>query len=470
MFRISFFSYLFYALVFGIFIFRIHTPTLTLDRDNFVANQILHAQNDKGEIDQVVLLEDGLLALQARMDLFRQAKHTIDLAYHTIHEGDAADLFFHLLFEAAERGVQVNLLLDGMFHNLRGNLKKVYYALVDHPNIELKFYEPFNLLKPWTWQNRLHDKIMIVDGTYAVIGGRNIGDKYFFSESSKNYVHDRDLLMIGDASTAKSVLYDLDSYFETLWNHLYTKVAKDNISKRKSNLGKEKMRNLQQTFEQKQKTSNFVFRPMAEWCKEAIPVSQIEFIHNPIERLNKEPWILMEINELLGCAKKDIYIESPYVIPTRRMESFLSDLSIPSHNVTVLTNSLLSTPNPLAFSGYLRNVEEMIERGLNIIEYIHETPIHSKTFVIDDDITIIGSFNLDARSSFLSTESMVIVKDETFAQTVKENIEYRIKNSEEFGKKTKNQSFSIVAKKIFLKLLSQVTRFYQHLLSIWNMI
>ncbi len=53
-------------------------------------------------------------------------------------------IFLGSILEAADRGVEVRILLDGIFHNLKGELKDTIYAFSNHPNIQLKFYEPFN--------------------------------------------------------------------------------------------------------------------------------------------------------------------------------------------------------------------------------------------------------------------------------------------------------------------------------------
>ncbi|WP_139364936.1 phospholipase D-like domain-containing protein [Sutcliffiella halmapala] len=59
------------------------------------------------------------------MDLIDNAEERIDITYHSIQDGVAASLFFTSLLEAACRGVQVRVILDGMFHHVRGALKIV---------------------------------------------------------------------------------------------------------------------------------------------------------------------------------------------------------------------------------------------------------------------------------------------------------------------------------------------------------
>lgn len=78
----------------------------------------------------------------------------MDIAYFSIESGDTPNLFFGSLIAAADRGVEVNLLLDGIYHGLNRELKSIIYTFIAHPNMNLKFYEPLNLLMPWTINNR----------------------------------------------------------------------------------------------------------------------------------------------------------------------------------------------------------------------------------------------------------------------------------------------------------------------------
>lgn len=82
------------------------------------------------------------------------------------------------LYDAAERGVQVEVLIDGFsFFSLKSG-KEYFKALGSLPNAAIKIYNPVNLLKPTKLMARLHDKYLIVDDTAYIVGGRNTYD-YF---------------------------------------------------------------------------------------------------------------------------------------------------------------------------------------------------------------------------------------------------------------------------------------------------
>lgn len=130
--------------------------------------------DDKLGPDKVVILEERLNSAIARINLVENANSSIKIAYYAVHDGLASDIFYGSILKAANREVKVELLLDGMFHNLKGIEKRTLYALINHPNIKVRFYEPLNLLKPWTLNNRLHDKFIIVDETYVLLGDETL--------------------------------------------------------------------------------------------------------------------------------------------------------------------------------------------------------------------------------------------------------------------------------------------------------
>lgn len=75
---------------------------------------------------------------------------------------------------------------------------------------------------------------------------------------------------------------------------------------------------------------------------------------HPVERFNKEPWCWYELTNLMGSARKSIFIQSPYIIPTKDMLKYIGSINIPGNNIDVLTNSIASTPNAMAYSGHIR--------------------------------------------------------------------------------------------------------------------
>ncbi|OPW97629.1 phospholipase D-like domain-containing protein [Bacillus altitudinis] len=423
--------------------------------------------DDQG-INQVMLLDDGFESGQVRVQMIREAKKNIRLSYYSIQKGKTAEWVLGALMEAADRGVKVQLLLDGICHSLRGPLKHLRYAVANHPNMAIRFYEPFRLFKPWTWHNRLHDKLLLADGRVAVMGGRNIGDKYFADQPPKDFAYDRDVLLY-NAKKGK-VLDEMEQYFVYLWNHDFTKRTKDVFSKAKAKKGKKLRKQLLRSYQEAIRTKEPFVTSTYDWAKDAIRAKQIAFFTNPVERLNKRPLVLKKLNDLAQRSKRSVLIQTPYVIPTRPMKDGLTPL--PNDiQTTIVTNSLTATPNPLAFAGYLSTKKELMKTGVHLYEYQGPYSIHAKSMVIDDNLSIIGTYNLDARSSFLNTESILVIDSAPFALSLTEAIELKIaysvlvaKDRTEYKASDYGQKKKPFMKRLLLTGLSTITVLWRRLI------
>ena len=130
------------------------------------------------------IVETNKGALDTRLAMFRDAKKSIIISTFDIREGKSTDDIFAALIDAADRGVKVQILVDGLYGMLHMNGKTIFQAAGSHPNIEIRFYNEPNFLKPWTINGRLHDKYVIADGSLLLMGGRNMFD-YFIGDDSR---------------------------------------------------------------------------------------------------------------------------------------------------------------------------------------------------------------------------------------------------------------------------------------------
>ena len=231
--RKAFRYYLVYVLIFAVLIFAFHEPR---KKNNISLDQ--GSEVEGFNRDRVVLIESGEDAALTRLNLIENAKKSIDISYYSFTDGISTKIILSSIVDAADRGVDVRILLDGIFNNLKGDLRNTIYGFELHPNIELKFYQPLRLVSPLSWNNRLHDKIIIVDESLALIGGRNIGDRYFREEKMKDaFVKDRDVLILKDPDHSSSVIGDMRDYYEKIWNHEYSKAPIKNLSSRQRDKG-----------------------------------------------------------------------------------------------------------------------------------------------------------------------------------------------------------------------------------------
>ena len=196
-----------YVLVSGILIFYVIKPEPAKNVD------LQFNQTD----ERVTLIDRPADAWQSRVDLIKSAQETLDISYYAFHGGESVEVFAGLVLDAADRGVNVRFLLDGLANGLM-SFPEIYQLLASHPNIEFYFYEPLNLLKPWTWQNRMHDKIIIADNQVAMMGGRNIGDKYF-TDNVPSLSIDRDVMLFkGDQAKDTDLIAQIANHYQNLLN------------------------------------------------------------------------------------------------------------------------------------------------------------------------------------------------------------------------------------------------------------
>src|SRR5438045_6189067 len=130
----------------------------------------------------IYALGDGRDAFAARVLLARAAERSLDVQYYILRADTTGGLFCEALWQAAERGVRVRLLLDD--NSTRG-LDDALAALDAHPNIEVRLFNPYanrafrlaELATDFSRLNRrMHNKYFTADGQVTIVGGRNIGD------------------------------------------------------------------------------------------------------------------------------------------------------------------------------------------------------------------------------------------------------------------------------------------------------
>ena len=300
------------------------------------------------------------------------------------------------ILKKADQGVKVRILLDGMVGSLGGELKNLVPIFNDHENIEFKYYDPISLLSPKSFNNRLHDKFIIVDGRQYLIGGRNIGDRYL----SKNYninrqVNDRDILVFKDKLGEESSVEEVEDYFLRLWNSKYTRRKNVYVSRSKS--ARIRQESLEKYEEEMKANLDLQSRPKV--LDKSFKTNKVSLVSNPITRGNKYPLVLKTMARL-ASESQDVKVQSPYILPTKMMKKFVKKDIIDYNNMAIYTNSIYSSPNLFAMSGYIKGKKSVVDSGLKLYEYQGPGSIHGKSYVYDGELSAVGSFNMDNRSSF----------------------------------------------------------------------
>jgi len=142
---------------------------------------------------------------------------------------------------------------------------------------------------------------------------------------------------------------------------------------------------------------------------------------------------------LLLTAKESILIQSPYLVMPDGGIELMAELVNKGVEVRISTNSLASTDNLMAFSGYYKQRDDLIAAGVEIFEFQPDAAIrrqlvqreermdatfamHAKSLVVDKQIIYIGTFNLDPRSANLNTEVGVLVDNAVLGEQLANSI------------------------------------------------
>jgi len=403
----------------------------------------------------VFALEEGDISMIGRAWLSEAAEKTIDIQYFIFSADNIGLIAIDYLIRAADRGVKVRMIVDDVMVEADAD---ELLALDAHPNLSIKIYNPtanigknlpgklYTLATDFTGFNqRMHNKTFIVDGKVVITGGRNIADEYFDYDHDYNF-RDRDVLLIGKASSSVqhsfNLFWDSDlsvpvaSIIKVDDAELNTAVKYEYLHQYACNPDnfwpqvREKIKMVPVAFQKIQDSGDLV------WVDSVSFVSDSPGKNNGDEGLKGGGASTDALISLIKNAKRSISIQSPYLVTTELSQQLFNEAVKRGVEVKILTNSLSSTDNLEAFNGYQRERKALLNTGINIYEFkpdaairykimtgalqkeMNFTPtfgLHAKSMVIDQEIAVIGTFNLDPRSANLNTECIAVVYDTRIA-------------------------------------------------------
>ena len=394
----------------------------------------------------LAMVSSNLDAFAARSLSARRAGRSLDLMYHIWHSDLTGRLLAYEVLQAANRGIRVQLILDDINDFGRDS---AYLALDDHPNIEVRMFNPSRArkgrlrrglemaMRPLSLTRRMHNKAWIADGVLAIVGGRNVGDGYFDAAEASNF-RDLDLIMVGNAVNQTAEIFD------QYWNSSVV-IPIRTLSKE---AGADRAAARQRLVDQARAESS---RPYLDYVLShsnfALALDKIELhfcdkvsvISDPPEKALRdkdESWLKNMLSPLVVGASRTIEITSPYFVPRNEAVKALIGLVKGGVDVTILTNSLAATDVAAVHSGYARHRPQLIKGGVRLFELQPHgrasdislfgssgTGLHTKAFVADERLGFIGSFNFDPRSASLNTEMGVLFEHIPLAKKMREVFE-----------------------------------------------
>ena len=399
------------------------------------------------ELSAVRPFPQASFALDARVELLRRAKDSIDLqTYHLAPDGTGLAVLRELR-DAAQRGVRVRLLLDDWYNT---GVDDLLLGLTAFENVELRLFNPFvmgrdgslarylGLLGDFDRLNhRMHNKLLVVDGAVAMAGGRNLSDEYFLRSAQANFI-DFEALLAGP------VVNQLGAIFDRYWNGPDT-IPIGLVPGAEAAAGPDRSARRQALEPLLQAAGApaagaprdiFDRLPMGE----EIDSGQFRYLlaragayaDTPDKRRQlaqpqgRTDTLTERFLQLLGSAREEVTVISPYFVPGPEVLAAFRDLRARGVTVRVFTNSTASSDEPLAGAFYSRYRDNLLRTGLKLYEVassrLHADArldklfgrsigrLHAKLAVIDRQLVLLGSMNADPRSARLNTELGVMVR------------------------------------------------------------
>jgi|TARA_B100000530_G_scaffold7336_1_gene6103 putative cardiolipin synthase len=449
-----------------------NTPNSRLDsgiEDNNVNTETDDTANANNDTDLVATISEqnkihpdlsgyhpivtGANAFASRSILTDMATRNIDAQYYIWHDDQAGQLLLKDLWEAAERGVIVRLLIDDF--NSSAALDQQLLRFSSHPNTAVRIVNPlmhrkFQALNFVTGlpriNRRMHNKSMTFDKQITIIGGRNIGNEYLSNDQNSQFA-DLDVLLIG------KVVADIDNSFGSYWSapisyDIETLVTLDEDGPTDFIEGLDQLG----TNEKSDNQSSLSLYKSAiadssidtDLLNKRIPFrwTDMQFLSDDVGKLTKsvpaDTNLVQQLRTLLGRPDKELTIISSYFVPTKDGVDTLVELADSGINIKILTNSFDATDVTAVHSGYSQWRPKLLKSGIKIYELKStaseedrenklwkarsqsSTSLHAKTFAIDDHQVFIGSYNVDPRSANINTEMGVIINDDELARQLHE--------------------------------------------------
>ena len=335
--------------------------------------------------NRLQLMDSAEQIFRALIDDIDAAKESCFLEYYIWEVGGLADDVAMALQRAADRGVDCRVLVDAV--GSRGFLKsKQKKNLVEH-GVHIREALPASLFRAlfYRFDLRLHRKIVVIDGAIAYAGSQNMADpRKFQAGAGFGQWIDAMARIRGPAVDALAMTFYMDWMLESFD---------------------------QESFDQQKRLENESQR----WVDANEGVSAVQVL--PSGPGTESDAINQALLTAIYMAQHRLFITSPYFVPDENLQTALLTAAGRGVEVTVLVpakvNSMLVK---MASRIFLR---ELAEGGVRVAQY-EAGMLHTKSVVIDDDVCLFGSLNMDPRSLHLNFEITLLVYDNPFTGSLLE--------------------------------------------------
>lgn len=357
-------------------------------------------------VERAVIIEDNDEALLERIRMIQGAQSEIILSTFDFKSDESGMIVLGALREAADRGVKVNVLVDGFSGFIHMKWNPYFYTLSSMENATIKIYNELGPFTLWKGMGRMHDKYLIVDNSIYMLGGRNTYN-YFLGDYGDYRNYDRDVLVYCEEPGTNASVNVLRAYYDEMWDYKECKLYPDNAGMSRWSCVKKAAKEIDEAYAEYCEQHKEL-REEYSYAEHTYQVNGIRLLSNPIQAGIKEPLVWHELIKLMKEADSEVKIHTPYIICNDMMYSTLSEAAAAA-DVTIMTNSVANNGNSFGAADLEVNKEKILDTGVGLLEYEGGISYHGKSIVIDDDISVVGSFNMDMRSAYLDTELMLVI-------------------------------------------------------------
>lgn len=407
-----------------------------------------------GDDTQLRLLNDNVEAWTARWRMLRGARKTLDVNYFILRQDVFGAAFLGHLISRARAGCQIRVLLDAqgtkLSNDLRGN---DYLDTLVANGIEVKFYRPVvnRVFQALFTMNALaamasdHDKIIVADGGSGIVGGRNIAVEYF--------AHHRDLpkafqdtdLFVGGPRVAKALVTAFESQYaskaaETVLGEVVDidDASADLLLAYRAMDAWLKDKPLAASVRKQLKERNLPWRDelaALPRLKGALKRPKPEAFRGETRVLDSHVRLQAAIDpigeglvRLVRASTRRVVVQSPYLVLSEDAVAVLEEAGRRGVAITILTNSPVSSDNAMSQAFFLEQWPEMLARvpKLRIFVGGEQHNFHSKVATFDNQVALVGTYNLDPLSMAINSEIAATVWSQSFAAKVSGDIEQMI--------------------------------------------
>ncbi|HEV3410672.1 MAG TPA: phospholipase D-like domain-containing protein [Chthoniobacterales bacterium] len=338
------------------------------------------------EGNKVELLNNGDEYFPAMLEAIRSAERTINFAAYILQSDNVGRQFRDAFCERARAGVEVRILLDGIGSGWELDNSDV--RMMKEAGCKFDYYHPVGSWRMDRTNRRSHRRILVIDGKIGFTGGAAFADKWSGHAQDPNHWRDVQVRVEGPVVAA------MQAAFQSHWVKTFDEAL----------------------------TGADQFPPLAPaGAMRAQIVESRSFSSAPVAMVQAVTF---------AAAEQRIWITNPYCTPSDNQVELLVQAA--SRGVDV--RFLLPGPHndqPLTESAGRTAYGKLLEGGVKIFEY-QPTMIHSKTMVADGIFSMVGSSNLDARSSEINEELDLVIYDEGFARQMEETFERDLAQSREY--------------------------------------